>query len=237
MAIFSAYFDASGNKRKDAMAFAGFVSTVDKWDRFAKEWTAILSSYHVKSLHMTGFASSREGFESWKGKTKSRRKFISALVGCIKRNTHKGFSSGLYIEDYRQINGQFSLAESIGQPYPFCGFTCLGGLKRWALKKRINLDEMLVLVEDGDEDQERLLTIARTEGFHIERASKAAAVAFQAADLVGWKTRTALQDALRIRPKTDDEAEKILSSLDPLEGAVQNMGGYDKQPKIVGRNV
>jgi hypothetical protein len=38
----------------------------------------ILSSYHVKSLHMTGFVSSKEGFEAWRGKTKSRWKYTSA---------------------------------------------------------------------------------------------------------------------------------------------------------------
>jgi hypothetical protein len=37
--MLSAYFDTSGNKRSPVMTMAGFVSRVDKWDHFQREWS------------------------------------------------------------------------------------------------------------------------------------------------------------------------------------------------------
>ncbi len=54
MAIFSAYFDASGTKRTKVLTVAGFVSRASKWDRFNVEWSAIfVGQKEVASLHMT----------------------------------------------------------------------------------------------------------------------------------------------------------------------------------------
>jgi hypothetical protein len=227
MANFSAYFDASGTKRLKAMAFAGFVSRIKKWERFNVEWARILARYGVSTLHMTDFASSSREYAPWKGDTERRRKFISDLVSCIKSNTNKGFSSGIYVEDYNDINSDFFLAESIGQPYTLCGYACLGALGVWSINKCVRKGDLLIFIEEGDEDQGEFMKLGRSQGFSIEPLTKSDASAFQAGDLVGWKCRTVLQEALKSPLTTEEQVEQILSSLRPLEGTVQSNKGFD----------
>jgi hypothetical protein len=210
-----------------AMAFSGFVSTPKKWDRFTREWNAILAREGVSALHMTDLASSGKEFKSWKGDTERRRKFISDLAVCIKRHTNKGFSSGIYIDDYNQVNRDFMLAEKIGQPYTLAGYSCLGALRAWSLNKDVRNSDILVLVEQGDEDQSEFLNLADADGFKATRAPKAYTPAFQAADLIGWKCRTVLQDARKKQPSTEEEADRIMRSLDPLKGSVQSNKGWN----------
>jgi hypothetical protein len=228
MAVFSSYFDASGNKRMKAMTFAGFVSRVSKWDRFNKQWAKILSEEGVTAFHMTDFASSKGEYMSWKGDTERRRRFIAKLVDCIKRNTNKGFSSGVYLDDYNEVNRDFQLAEKMGQPYTLCGFACLGALAKWALKKKVKADRLLIFIEQGDEGQNELIRVARRDGFKVVPLFKEDAAAFQAGDLTGWKNRTVLQESLKMQLGTKEEADRILRSLEPLEGVVQRNAGWDK---------
>jgi hypothetical protein len=155
--MFSAYFDASGTKRARVLTVAGFVSRVSKWDRFNDEWPAILSAEHGAFMHMTDFASSKGEFASWKGQSHRRRKFITDLSNCIKRNTNKGFSSSVILSDYRDVNAEFMLAERVGQPFTLCMRACLGGLKLWASKKGAETEKMLVVIERGDDDQDELV--------------------------------------------------------------------------------
>jgi hypothetical protein len=229
MGLFRAYFDASGDKRMKAMAFAGFVSRVNKWDRFNEEWPAILAREDLKEFRMTDFVSSQGEFKSWRGQTDRRRRFISDLVKCVKRNTNKGFSSSVFVDDYNRINNDFMLAESIGQPYTLCGYACLGALAKWAINKGERKDRILIAVEDGDEDKGELIARAESDGFKVVPLKKAYVTAFQAGDLVGWKCRTVLQEALRLGPQSqEDDRDNILRSLEALEGIVQSNKGFDK---------
>ena len=229
VATFTAYFDASGTKRMKAMAFAGFVSGVKKWDRWKVQWEEILASEGVSAFHMTDFAGSEGEYKLWKGDTKRRRRFISELVRCIKKNTNKGFSSGLYVTDYKEVNADFRLDEYVGKPYTLCGWACLGALEKWMMKKSVKKWAVLIAIEEGDEDQNELMELARSRSFKIVPRSKAEVRAFEAADLVGWKNRIVLQESLKIRLGTKEEADAILKSLDPLEGVVHSNKGFDTQ--------
>src|SRR5579872_4678568 len=75
VAMYSAYFDASGTKRTPVLTLGGFVSTVAKWERFEKQWARILKANDVSFFHMTEFASSKGEFADWKGDSERRRKF------------------------------------------------------------------------------------------------------------------------------------------------------------------
>jgi hypothetical protein len=228
VAVFSAYFDASGNKRDRVLTVAGFVSRVRKWDRFNEEWAAILSSERVSAMHMTDFVSSKAGFESWKGQSDRRREFISRLSDCIRRNTNKGFASSVILSDWRELDAEFMLSESAGQPFTLCMRSCLGGLARWAKKKEIETENMLVAIEQGDEDQTELIRAARSDGFKVVPLDKKDVTAFQAGDLAAWKSRTTIQNAVYAPVESEEDAENIIRSLDPIKAIVQNNGGFDK---------
>ena len=217
MAIFSAYFDASGTKRARILTVAGFVSRVNKWDRFNDEWSALLLAQHVPFMHMTDFVSNQGAFVSWKGQSTAqsdrRRKFVADLSNCIKRNTNKGFSSSVILSDYREVNAEFNLAECVGQPFTLCMRACLGGLKLWANKKDIRTEDVLVAIEHGDDDQGELKRQGHRDGFTIVSAAKQNVIAFQAGDVAAWKSRTVLQNAVYAPVKSEEDATNIMRSL------------------------
>ena len=226
VAVFSAYFDASGNKRARVLTVAGFLSRVSKWERFDNEWADILSSEGVSAMHMTDFASSGGEFKSWRGQSDRRREFISRLSNCIRRNTNKGFASSVILADWREVDAEFMLSEA-GQPFTLCMRACLGGLARWATKRDIKTESMLVAIEQGDDDQAELIRMARSDGFKVVPLDKRDVIAFQAGDMAGWKSRTILQDAVTGPLENEEDAEKIIRSLDPIRPIVQNNGGFD----------
>lgn len=228
VAIFSAFFDASGNKRETALTVVGYVSSISKWDRFGKEWEAILKAEAVSAMHMTHFVSSKGEFSSWRGQTERRRKFISDLSDCIRRNTKAGFGSSVVMEDYEQVDRQFMLNEHVGQPFVLCTRSCLGGLSTWAKKKEIERDQIMVLIEKGDEDSGALIDAARADGYKIMDAPKAYTVAFQAADVAAWKFRTAIHNVGYRQLKGEEDIQNILRSMEPLKATVQKNGAFDK---------
>lgn len=230
MAVFSAYFDASGTKKEQrVLTVAGFVGRVPKWGRFNYEWSAILAKENVTAMHMTDFASSRGEYVSWKGQAERRRNFVSLLSECIKRHTNKGFASSVILSDYREVNAKFMLSEGVGKPYTLCARACLGALAQWAKKKRVNTEDVLVAVEKGDQDQGELVNMARSDGFAVIPLSKADAQAFQAGDMVAWKTRIVVQNAIYGPLGSEEDAEQILKSLDPIKAIVHRNAGFDKE--------
>lgn len=140
VAVFSAYFDASGTKDSRILTVAGFVSRVSKWNKFDEQWGKILRREHVTSMHMTDFASSKGEFTEWKGQTEKRQRFVADLVECIRKNTNKGFASSLILPDYREINANFQFDEYVGHPFTLCTRNCLAALKTWARRKNIDTE-------------------------------------------------------------------------------------------------
>jgi hypothetical protein len=225
IAMFTAYFDASGTKRKTVLTVAGFVSRINKWTRFDEEWKEILDAYGVSRFHMTDFASSGGEFQGWKGKSFQRREFIEKLVSCIKRNTNKGFAASVIVEDFNRVNEEYPLAENAGLPFALCARTCTGMLKKWAMRKNLDFGRIMVFFEDGDEDRGDFQARAKIDGFRIRSLSKDDSRVFQAADLAAWKVRTAIHGAFEAGNRED--AEEILRSLDPIQGILTKSGVFD----------
>jgi hypothetical protein len=221
--MFSAYFDASGNRETPVLTFGGFVSRAKKWDRFEREWESILRSVGVSYFHMTDFASSQGQFPGWKGHTRKRREFFDKLVGCINRNTNKGFCSSVSVSDYDVVNQTYLLREACGNPYSFCGLSCLQALQDWAKKKSIPVSRVLVLVESGDDGQRDFIRRARDQGFKVVPIRKEDAHALAAGDLAAWKSRIVLQEAETKPIRSEEDLYNILRSLDQIKTVVQKM--------------
>lgn len=193
MVIFSAYFDASGDRGTRVTSFAGFVSRATKWDRFQCEWLEILKvNPRVRMFHMSDFVSSQNGWEEWRGPASSNRRaeLIANLVACIKRNTNKGFSSAIRKSDFDKANEKYLLHEELGDRYVLSGLACLGALKLWAARKALDYKDVLIVLEEGDEEQYRLLQYLRSEGFNAIPQSKDKVRAFDACDLAAWKAES-----------------------------------------------
>ena len=62
-----AAFDASGNKTDQTILLvAGFVSSVEQWMDFDRDWRKRLEDDGIEYFHATEFAHSRGAFEGWK---------------------------------------------------------------------------------------------------------------------------------------------------------------------------
>lgn len=229
MVTFSAYFDARGNKRTSILTVAGFVSRARKWKRFDAEWAGILARESVSSMHMTDFVSSRAEYTAWKGETDRRKQFISDLVDCVRRNTNRGFAKSVILSDFNEVDRRFRLREAVGEPFTLCMRGCLGALAKWAKRKKTNTANLSVAIEKGDEDQAKLIRMASSDGFNVVALHKPAVMAFQAADIAAWKSRTVIHNALYGPLRTVADAENIMRSLDPIRPIVQDNGGYDKE--------
>jgi hypothetical protein len=228
MAIFSAYFDASGHPDEtDVLTVAGYVAAVDAWIRFDREWKEILEAEGVSAFHTTEFVSSRGEFVSWRGKgskkTERRRKFVEKLMSCVQKNCAKFFRASLYIPDFERINKEFLLSETIGRPYAVCSSLVAHSLRLWARDLGV-LDTLLYYFEDGDKDKGNFEQIHRAAfGCAPRFLDKSQALAFQAADFNAWKTRTALHESNKTT-HTPEIGSNLLRSIAVLENVRKEAG-------------
>jgi hypothetical protein len=220
--MYAAYWDASGKPGSKVMAMAGFVSRVSKWDRFENEWAKLLPD-GIPSFHMTDFASSRKGWESWKGQSEARWKLFASLVDCIKRNTNKGFGISLQMSDYVASDRKYELSEAIAGPYSLLGCACLSKLRKWADRHNVDHTKIRCVFEDGDEGIGALIHRARFDGFNAISQSKKDIRAFDSCDLAAWRTKALMDDGLIKRLQDEDPiaAERIERSFKQISEVVQ----------------
>lgn len=132
MALFTAYFDASGkSNRPTVLSIAGYVSDSKKWAQFETEWARILNRESVSRFHMTDFVSSQGEFTAWKGETSRRKAFINDLLVCARRYTNKAFGGAVVLRDYNAVNRRYELQECAGHPYPLCAHYCVRLVRNW----------------------------------------------------------------------------------------------------------
>jgi hypothetical protein len=227
MVNFTAHFDASGNSDRRVVTVAGFVSRLGKWEKFQMEWVSILKTANsrVSMFHMTDFVTSVKGWEEWKtGKSADRAKLISDLTACIQRHTNKGFACTIQVANWKRANLEYKIDEELGNPYGVAAIGCLGGLKQWAARKKIDFRDIVVLFEDGDRGQGDMIARVRTEGFNAIPQSKAQIRAFDACDLAAWKAKTLIDDTYErmLWQANPEYSDRIMASLGQLAKIVQN---------------
>jgi hypothetical protein len=230
MAIFSAYFDASGkpNASYRVMTVAGMISSVAKWIRFEIDWNAALSRQHVKIFHMTDFAASEKEFKAWKGDRKRRSEFIAELVRIIQRHTNKMVVSSVELSGWHSLNGRYALEEVFGSPYALCGISAVGEVLRWAGKKSPKTPVQFIF-EDGDEGNGALDKRCRREGVNPIFKPKYAVVPCQAADLIAWKHRIAMTEATRLSEGDEAGMDSILESLNTVKVRPTSGGIFSRE--------
>src|ERR1035438_6245958 len=97
IAMFTAYFDASGRRDTRVLTMAGFVSDVRKWAKFDGKWSAILKRENIPAFHMTDFVARKPPFDCWQGRDADRDLFFRDLLATAVKYTHKAFSAMLQI--------------------------------------------------------------------------------------------------------------------------------------------
>ena len=120
---------------------------------------------------------------------------------------------------FDEVNAEYRLSEMYTNAYVLLGVACLGKIGRWADKKGISRKNVRCVFETGDQGQGELISLGKSEGFDVLRQSKATLRAFDACDLLAWKSRSVIDDTYERQLHRDNPAaaERILKALDQLE--------------------
>lgn len=199
MALFyAAYFDASGKPSGyPVLSVGGAVASINKWQRFERDWGKILEREGVKEFHATDFAASQGEYKGWKGDKPRRSKFLTDLGEVTKKNINKLFMVNVEIEAWNEVNHEYVLEEVFHNPYALCGYTAIRQILKWARSKRLPLSRLRIVFEDGDDGWEGLVKLAKRNNVVPIRLPKTVAVPCQAADMIAWKSRIAFTNGLR----------------------------------------
>jgi hypothetical protein len=66
MAMLTAHFDESGKDGKSPILLVGgYLSTVERWEEFQREWQQFLIDEHIEKYHTTDILARQKEFKSW----------------------------------------------------------------------------------------------------------------------------------------------------------------------------
>jgi len=186
--MYSAYFDKSGSPDEGKhIIVSGFVAEVVQWIHFEREWRSVLDAHSVSIFHANDFGFGVDEFKSWKDDETKRKWFLDSLVGIIRRRTDKSFSTAIPLGDFREVDQEFLLKESVGYPYPLAARVCMARVDEWATARGIS-EPIEFFFEDGAKHRGQLLWIAEKDGKPTPIFKKKQEITqFQAADLLAWE--------------------------------------------------
>lgn len=148
-AMYTGYFDASGDLTDVGFVVSGYVATVEDWDRFDADWKIALAHDNVPYFHMQEFAHFKGPFKGWERQDNRRANFLARLVDIISQTTRRGFSTAVTNEVFKRVNEEYCLEEHFGNPYAFCGLNCAIHTRRWLRKKGYSFPVKYIF-EHGD---------------------------------------------------------------------------------------
>lgn len=128
MVMLSVYFDESYNQptQKEfdiplVYTIAGYLSTVEQWNAFQKEWNKALKSVGIPFFHMTDFESRFGFYEGWSNE--KRINFLQKLHNIIHKYVLKGFASTIALSEYNTLTDE---QKSIfGDPHMCALISCM----------------------------------------------------------------------------------------------------------------
>jgi hypothetical protein len=233
--LYSAHFDASGTEKDHpAITVAGCISTVDRWGKFERRWNKTLVDDGLPQgtvFHMTDFVTCNKPFDIYKGKSAKKAALFSKLVTCVAKHVSGTFSTSVVIKEYEDFNRDWLARERFGFPYSFAGLMCVQRSISWLMQsKAARKHHLKVFFEKGDDHQDELEGLCFKEyGFKPLFIPKSEMVQFQPGDLVAWKNRTAIVNAITHGEKGDPQMlESILRSIRELKRLPGFSGVYDK---------
>jgi hypothetical protein len=202
MVMLTAYYDAAGDpKAPHALVVGGYVSQGRAWDRFTIRWKEALARVGETELHLTDLISNGGRHKHWATKPIAEKAaLIHKLSTLIDKNTQKGFSQAVLLDDWRQVNDLYKLKESRLTPYAISGYFAIDRTVRWWLQRQLG-SQIVFIFENGDTNKGDLEWIMKTAttgyGGMLEFMRPVfkpkSLVPLQSADFVAWANRRAVQ--------------------------------------------
>lgn len=116
------YFDASGTRGTAILVVGGYISTVDDWKDFEREWQAALDRVGVPYFHMKKFSACRKPFDNKKWEREEYRKaFLDDLIEVLARNVDFGLVNILPLAEWETVNREYYMEEAQMTPFSVAG--------------------------------------------------------------------------------------------------------------------
>lgn len=141
-----AYFDRSEVPKYGAVAVAGWLLPVERWERFEKNWREVLHSFGVSLPHMTDYEGGHGEFQGWLPAKKAD--FMQRLIGVLRQAGPFGVSVGLLKSDFDAVltNSQQRTVSAFG----LCAAHAIGSMMR-VVKDGGSAEPIACVFESGDE--------------------------------------------------------------------------------------
>jgi hypothetical protein len=206
MAIFNAYFDASGHPdatgEGSALFVSGWISTVEKWAKFERLWLDLLAENGLEPpFHMTDFQAGQGQYKVIRRDEARYRAFKNTAIALMTRYTHKAFSVGLVIPHLRRFYAEYEVPPELQdqKPFPWCAMHCMRLVYIW-MNNRLSAgtakptDQIEIIFQQGDKDRGAFLEHAELVYRNPPTLTRnLAAVPFQACDYLAWEHRNWLK--------------------------------------------
>jgi hypothetical protein len=200
MAMFTAYFDASGNaKDQPFVIVSGYIANYLQWKAFEQEWKAAHDMYGVSMpFHMADFVAACET-QTYKNQRNARldyvelaknparaEAFIKQLSGVQIAYVHCGISCIVSMDTYKQANSIFDLRDVI-PPYALGARMCIQRVQQWGQTYGV-VDPPELIFEEGDFEQGKFTQLMVDEGSLLPIYKKKIDFAgLQGADQYAWE--------------------------------------------------
>jgi hypothetical protein len=201
---YSAYFDATMNKKQDELVVAGYLSTLEEWQQFEISWKLTLAKYDVPFFKMSEFIGRRKEYSHPKWQAESyRAQFISDLAHIIRCWTVASVACRMKRDLFEQYNSAYELDARFNM-FSICGRDCAAQVRKYV--RSIPSDLPIAFIFDrGDEGGGLLTEEMKASGLPtpVFKRSRPDAeldkddpyhVQLQACDLAAWELRRGESD-------------------------------------------
>jgi hypothetical protein len=200
MAMFKAYFDASGNAlNQPFIVVAGYIANLFQWREFENQWTAIHKRYSVDlPFHMAEFMAALKRPE-YKHQTNARadyveiaknpdiaKGFLGQLSILQSLMTNCGVSCIVTMDVYNEVSTLLDLRKVV-PPYALAARMCIERIHQWE-QQFAAVQPVECIFEAGDFEQGKFTDLMIDEGMDAPiYKNKCDFAGLQAADHYAWE--------------------------------------------------
>lgn len=235
-ARYVAAFDGSGKESQGCTVVAGFVSSVNDWVAFDKQWSERLKKDGLEYFHMVDFAACQGQFRAWRGDEQRRVDLLSDLIGIIQSHVYRKFASSVSTPSLGRLSPENRRAFKMNA-YVLAARSSVADVSLW--KKTANMAHVptAYVFEEGDEGEGRLSERMRADGYQspiflpktsyisADGALVEAFTPLQAADLLAYEIGKAIRDFEQRGPL--DRLRKPLEMLEQIPGEIGEFTAKD----------
>jgi hypothetical protein len=226
MAVFRAYYDASGVETQNGhLVVVGVIATEARWKKYEQRWNAVLSEYHLTHHHHKDYAHSKNEYARWKGDEVKRKEYLRRMIAALHFGMNKGLVVMIPNSAIKAVNDRYIWGKGDGSgAYLLAADTCRKGVEDFVHNSHPG-DELVHVFEKGDKGQDWLPDLlriggGRNNGWAILPKKDDAGRRirqFEAADLVAWEMKRLMDDRAEGRQRPIRGALRELSHVLPIK--------------------